>query len=273
MISLDLSKGLHPRFLDLFPAFMPGLFFEISFILGNPQQVQELIGPAHLERYVQLIISLILAFIIGTACMCWVRLIQTALWFAVRSAIHVWVKVLNYLMNAERFRQPLPPGQPSRFRRYIQSAHTKARFPTPNVKGIQDAWAKTAIRLLKRRYGIAPPSSIQGQYEWGAWQAVLGLPKAKQYKGLMLANASHATGWSGLAAAHLAPALKNSSYLTLSLLLIVYGIITQLFELRRWNSREAVWTIRLFSLLEEIPQPSAGEEQKNQEQEGDVLGE
>ena len=46
----------------------------------------------------------------------------------------------------------------------------------------------------------------------------------------MFVNAIHATGWSGLAAARLAPALRNSSYLTLSGFLILYGIMVSLFE-------------------------------------------
>jgi len=50
MINVDLSKALHPRFLDLFPAFMPGLFFESSLFLACPQWIQDRIGPAHLER-------------------------------------------------------------------------------------------------------------------------------------------------------------------------------------------------------------------------------
>ncbi len=269
MINLDLSKALHSRFLDLFPAFMPGLFFEISIFLACPQRIQALVGPAHLERYLQIIIALVLAFVIGHAFMCWVRLIQTALWFAVRRIIWLWIKLLGYFMNPKKF-PPLPPAQLGPWRRFIQAANFKFNVPTPALRGIQDAWAKAAVRLLKMRYGIDPPRSIGGDYEWGAWESVLGLPKPKLYRGLMLVYATHATGWSGLAAAHLAPALRNFPYLTLSWFMVVYGIIILLFELRRWTSNESVWTIRLYSVLDEIPKMSS-EEQEDQEQGDDIV--
>jgi hypothetical protein len=269
MINLDLSKAFHPRFLDLFPALMPGLFFEISVFLACPQQIQDRLAPAHLERYLQIIIALILAFIIGTAFMCLVRLIYTVLWFGCKRIIWLWVKLLDYFVKPRHFP---PTAQPGRWRRFIQHAHMNAHHGNARLRGIQQAWAKAGTRLLKLRYGIDPPRAIGGEDESGAWKAVLGVPKPKIYRGIMLANAAHATGWSGIAAAHLAPALRNSPYLTLSWFLIGYGIFVQLLELKRWTSRDSVWLIALYSVLDEIPQPSASTEKKTPEQQDDVFG-
>ncbi len=66
MINLDLSKAFHPRVLDVVPAFVPGLFFEISLVLACPQKITQAFGSAHLERYLQVMIALFLAFVIGS---------------------------------------------------------------------------------------------------------------------------------------------------------------------------------------------------------------
>jgi hypothetical protein len=270
MINVDLSKGLHERITDLFPALMPGLFFEISLVLARPQQVQDRLAPLHLERYLQIIIALVLAFIIGTAFMCLVRIIYSVLWYGYRRILWLWVKLLDY--STKKFPPRMPPAQPGRLRRFIQHAQMDAHHGNQRLRGIQQAWAKAGTRLLKVRYGINPPSAIGGADESSAWKAVLGVPKSKIYRGVMLANAAHATGWSGIAAAHLAPALRNSPYLTLSWFLIGYGVFVQLLEIKRWTSRNSVWLIALYSVLEEIPQPSASTEKKAQEQQGDVFG-
>jgi hypothetical protein len=212
---------------------------------------------------------LILAFIIGTAFMCLVRMIYTVLWFVSRRIIWLWVKVLDYFMNPRKFP---PTAQPGRWRRFVQHAHANIHRGDDRLRGIQQAWAKAGTRLLKLRYGIDPPRAVGGEDESRAWRAVLGVPKPKIYRGIMLANAAHATGWSGLAAAHLAPALRNSPYLTLSWFLIGYGIFVQLLELKRWTSRNSVWLIALYSVLDEIPQPSASTDTKTPEQQDDVFG-
>lgn len=95
---------------------------------------------------------------------------------------------------------------------------------------------------------------------------MLGLPKPKIYRGIAFVNATQATGWGGLAAARLAPALRNAAFLTLSEFLIVYGIIISLFELRRWTNRQSLWSIALYSVLDEIPHMNGEKEEKQQEE-------
>jgi hypothetical protein len=272
MINVDLSKGLHPRFMDLFPAFMPGLFFEISIFLACPRQIQNHLAPAHLERFPQIIIALILAFIIGSAFMCWVRVLQMVLRFVLRVSNQIrrklWMKLLDYFLNARRFP---PPPMPGSIRRFLYGAQIRARSVPPALVGLQAAWGKAAVQLLKRRYGIDPPRAIGGDDEWRAWQSVLGMPKANTYRGIVLVQAIHATGWSALAAARLVPALRNSAYLTLSEFLILYGIMVILLELRRWTNPSSVWSIALYSVLDEIPQIN-GEKKDQHQDEGDIVG-
>jgi len=267
MITFDLSKSLfHPRILDVVPAFMPGLFFEISLVLACPQQINAMLGSAHLERYLQIIVALFLAFVFGSAFMAWVRLIQSLLHSLTRLAIRLRAGVLGYLTDPRHFPPPMPPRQLGRFRRFLQGAHMATRLPSPELRALQHAWGKACVRLLKVKYGIEPPDPATGEFEWAAWQSVLGLPKAKQYRGLILVNAIHATGWAGFAAARIAPVLKASAYTSLCGFLIAYGMIVALWELGRWNTRSSVWAIRLYSLLEEIPQNT-----ENADQEGEPL--
>ena len=265
MITFDLSKSLfHPRILDVVPPFMPGLFFEISLLFACPQQVNAMLGPARLERYLQIIIALFLAFVFGCAFIAWVRLIQSLLHSLTRLVIRIRAGVLGYFTNPKRFPPPMPPQHMGRFRQFLQKSHMATMLPSPELRALQQAWGKACVRVLKLKYGIDPPEPMTGESEWGAWQSVLGLPKAKQYRGLILVNATHATGWAGLAAARIAPVLKVSAYISLCEFFIAYGMIAALWELGRWNTRNSVWTIRLYSLLEEIPQ---AKENSNQEEE------
>jgi hypothetical protein len=209
---------------------------------------------AHLERYIQLIIALFLAFVFGSAFMAWVRLIQSLLHSLTRQGIRVKGALLRFLTNPKYFPPPMPPKSVGKLRRFIQKAHLANTLPSPELDGLLSAWSKACVRLLKVRYGIEPPKPIGGEFEWAAWRSVLGLPKSKQFRGLILINAIHATGWAGLAAARVSPSLKTLPYISLCEFLIAYGTICALWELIRWNNRNSVWSIRLYSLLEEIPQ-------------------
>lgn len=157
MINLDLSKALHPRFWDFLPALMPGLFFEISIFLAFPQQIQDRLAPAHLERYLQIIIALILAFIIGNAFMCWVRVLQMVLRFILRVGIQIraklWVKLLDYFLDVRRFPPSMPPARPGRLRRFLHASQIRARNVPPTLMGIQAAWEKPPFSYLNRAMG------------------------------------------------------------------------------------------------------------------------
>jgi hypothetical protein len=101
-INLDLSKVLHPRAWDLLTAFMPGFFFEICFLLGNPQLINSL-TPTQLERPIVFIAAAVLAFVIGNVCMLWVKTIQIILTLLLRIWFWffppIWQKLLLSLVR------------------------------------------------------------------------------------------------------------------------------------------------------------------------------
>ncbi len=73
---------------------------------------------------------------------------------------------------------------------------------------------------------------------------------------------TQATGWGGLAAAYVAPDLRTRPYFVFSIFLILYGIVSDWFVMRRWNDPVASWLIGLRSVLADIPQASAVTEGK-----------
>jgi len=254
MINLDLAKLLHPRFWDLVPAFMPGLFFEISILLAQPQMVQSLTGPAKLERYLEIIIALILAFVIGNAFMLWVRAIQTNLQLVDKLAKTVCDGLLEYLVRSLR-RRGLGG---SKFVRWatIRGLSQREKFSVAHM-----VWRKAAAQVLKRRYGIEPPGPLRDS-EWRAWSSILGTVRPEWIRGLLLILATEATGWAGLAAAYVAPNLRTRPYFVFSLFLIVYGLVSDWFNLRRWNRPASSWEMGTRATLVEIPvnPPSRGSE-------------
>jgi len=80
MIKVDISKAVPATAFNYLAAFIPGLFFEISILLGNPAVVRHLVEQSRigypLGYYTSLAIALVLGFIIGNGFMFLVRLIQ-----------------------------------------------------------------------------------------------------------------------------------------------------------------------------------------------------
>jgi hypothetical protein len=71
MLSFDLSKAVPSKAFYLL-AFIPGLFFEVSILLGSPERLTALASKVQalsLNRYAELAIALFLAFVIGNAFM------------------------------------------------------------------------------------------------------------------------------------------------------------------------------------------------------------
>lgn len=253
MINLDLSKIVHPRLWDLLPAFMPGLFFEICVFLGQPERVDKVIGLVHLERYLQLIIAVLLAFIIGNAFMLWVRTIQLMSGVGYTWYRALWPALLQRLLRAGM--------KPSRFTAFVSRAASKAQS-SADVSRIQAAWQRAATQVLKHRYGITLDS-----YENVAWSSVLGSPKPEDYRGLLGTMAAHATGWSGLAAAWITPSLRTTPYFVFTWFLVIFGVFHDWSVARRWNNPTLNWLMALRSTLREIPRPATPEGQEHSKEE------
>jgi len=261
MINVDLSKLLHPRFWDMVPAFMPGLFFEVCVLCARPELVYGIAARAHLDRYALVVVALIVAFVVGTAFMLWVRLIRLALAFVDRSGRWGWGKLLGYLLRR---------GSPSKLSKFASSRFVNEAFremmSPRGLGGVQRARHRAAAGLLRRRYGLEPPD-WQNSSEWQGWNSVLGIPRLETFKGVLLVMAAQATGWSALAAAYVAPALRNRPYFVFSLFLVVYGILAEWNLVRWWNHPASRSLVMLRTTLDEIPKEPISDEKKDGEAE------
>ncbi len=161
MINFDLSKALHPRFWDLLPAFMPGLFFEICILLAEPEWVCRTVGQAQLERYLETAIALTLAFILGNGFMFWAVMFRIELERVYGWARPFWAKFIKYLVSSKGN----PPQRPwlGRFK-WVDGAYHKL-IVHPGAKGASQAWHRAASKLLERRYGIDPPGVDPEEWE------------------------------------------------------------------------------------------------------------
>ena len=257
MINFDLSKALHPRFWDLLPAFMPGLFFEICVFLAEPDWVYRTLGHAQLERYLEIMIALILAFILGNGFMFWVMMLRTAWERLYLWAGSAWARLLKYLVSSKGN----PPKRPrlGKFK-WVDDAYIRSTA-NPGAKGASEAWSTAASKLLERRYGI-DPLEIHSPQEWEAWRSALGTPKVEDIRGSLLVVTSHATGWSGVAAAYFAPALRNRYFLVFCGFLIFVGLYHTMTVISRWDSVTGRWFIALRAVLAEIPLTQTDEAKK-----------
>jgi hypothetical protein len=211
MISVDLSKSLHPRFLQTLVALLPGFFFEGCLFVGDPERMRGIVARTGTsDRYLLALLVIFAAFLIGAATMAWVRLIQVVFARVYFFVSRWWPKKLDHLEHAAARKaavRPLEPGHPpkpeSRYLRFLRLLWLKQRRREVLQRHVQSAWVDVAMVLLKR-YGIEEPEPH------APWSEVLGRWRPEQVRGDLLSMAMHAVGWAGLAARHFAPALHLS---------------------------------------------------------------
>jgi hypothetical protein len=252
MINLDLTKMLHPRIWDVLPAFLPGVCFEITVFLANPEVFQTYASHAHLDRYSEIGVAVVGAFVLGAAFMCWTTLLHSLLFWLHKLTSYLWPKLLTYLLQA---RGP----KPSWFsrRQFVSRAYYKAMSESHSrVRGAQRAWRRAAVQLLQQRYGIElasfPDNPDQG--EWYVWSGALGT-RPEPIRGMLFITAIHATGWSGLAAGYCTPLslLRSRLYLAVPLFLIGYSLLQVWTLTKWWNNRTTQWMLSLRRVLADIP--------------------
>ena len=249
-INLDLSKALHPRILDVLTAFMPGLFFEICVLVANPALVLSVTRPP-LDRSTMIFAATVMAFIIGNFFMLWVRFIQLTFIILLRAWTKffppLWKKLLTALL-----RPRANPPHPSRFasNRFLQRAYQRA-WNDNRFQDVAHVWQRIAARLLKH-YKIDPPAAVRNE-SWLPWTGVVGTLEPEDVRGSILVMASHATGWSGLAATHFAPSLHNRYFLAFCLFSILAGLFHDCRVAYQLGSPENSWALGAKRAFEETP--------------------
>jgi hypothetical protein len=256
MINVDLSKVLHPRVFDFFAAFLPGLFFESCLLLANPQSVQSLVGRANLDRYTTVFVALLMAFVVGSAFMLWVRLIQIVLIKAYARILGWWPEQLERLRvraqneTTRQLPQGQPPPSPAMYLRFLGWRKNRKNQLDVEAGYVRKAWGQVAAVLLER-YGLKAPQTKDPR-EWGPWTDVLGTLRIEDLRGRLLTMTLHATGWSGLASRHFAPALHTRSYTGLCMFLIGFGLMHD--GSLAWDIANplASWRIGLRNTMDEL---------------------
>ena len=252
MINVDLSRALHPRLLDHLAPFMPGLFFEVSILLARPEYFSSIAGRARVGYFTSIWLALILAYIIGTGAVLFVRLIQ--IWtysvyrfftFVARHLGYAIADPIGWILQSQM-------RLPVRFRMWLGQIYPKlssgGKFSSGASTDMKRAWQQAASALLQQGYGISPHAAD----DWTPWYFVLGEPDLAVFRGPLTLLAAQATGWAGLVASRLAPTLRCPIYLGFSGFLVAYGLLANWSYAKNANSETTVCLARIRAVLNEL---------------------
>lgn len=278
-ISKILLSVIPPRAYAYLAAFLPGLFFEVSIFLANPQFIDQLIldsnQAASLGKYLNIGIAVFLAFIVGTAFIFWVGIVHRILgvFYRVgrflRRRFCAWplLPILRYLSSAKA----LPAADRSVpwlpiaawfsrakgwlshrgwMQKGIQRAQEAAFGHDSNSEGVRKLWAILARQVFEKRYHV--DLDKLEQEEWNALYEAASLTPLNHLDNHLLMVASHALGWSGLAAIRFAPSLANRNYIAFNLFMIAIGILYESWLIRGVNDDYVFGLLRVRALLREI---------------------
>jgi hypothetical protein len=240
------------------PSFLPGVCFEISVFLANPQPFQTYAGQARLDRYSTGGIALIGSFVLGFAFTCFANLLQSGLFRLRRQERQLWPRLLTYLLFRKASMKPLWAWI-SRSQVVNRAYQKEIGENQSRLRGAHRAWRRTARQLLQQRYGIELPAwpDPPDHGEWYFWTGALGTTGPEPIKGMLFITTIHATGWSGLAAAYCAPFLRNRFYLAVPLFLIGYSLL-QIWRVAGWWSDPITPFVQLVRrALADIPSVSS----------------
>jgi len=265
MIDIDLSKfdvtKLLPikKYADLV-AFVPGLFFEISILLANPEMISRLVTNSQqgfvLGRYVWFGIALFLAFIGGNIFLLTDSLIQVLFSFVVRFQRFIWKQFCNWparpfldwLMRKPGWTKPWLAN----LNRYVTFV---AYFGSDEWKAVQGCWGVLARTLLVR-YGVNPKELKDDEWEPLYWN--LGALTREDIQGNILLIMCHATGWAGLLASRISPGLRNWYYITFCMFAILNGLIHAYTVAYHLYNPQTAGYMNIRAVLRELRKISSG---------------
>jgi len=233
MVNIDISKILPEDPHNYLAPFLPGLFFEVSILFANPELVSQLTAKSQqilaIGHYVALGIALFLAFAIGNGFVLFVMLIEYLL-----SRLYAFLRFLWKELCLGPFGRRFPGWLVTKLKNGSRRQAWAVKFRghvqevilgDEEMRNISSCWHIFASRLLETRYGIDLMKVKQG--EWNVLYWTLQSPTAKERRGgrSTMMIASHATGWSGLVAAKIAPSLHNRYYFGFCSLMILSGLL------------------------------------------------
>ncbi len=267
MVRIDLSKVLPISALRHLAALIPGFFFLFSIALGNaPLAAQlsvQLQSAFPFGQFALIFVALFLAFVVGSASINLVILIQHLLQFAYKPYLLLrgWIreKVLltyvNRLLNVAPPQPNSPPPKPKPRWLFNFRSRTIQRIYSPGAsnRAIFEWWEALAEQLLRTRYGMKdanfPNTSRQPLID------VLTTATREELRGNLLVVAFHATGWTALVASWFAPDLRVRWFYFFAYFLIGIGLHHDFFVADYRMNPLYGPSIRLRALLREFPRP------------------
>ncbi len=257
-ISKIISSVIPPNTHVFLVALMPGLFFELSILVANPSVFCELFEMARegsgLGKYALWGIAFFFAFVVGTAFILFVTLVQRLMGYVYR----VWAVLREWLFVWPLYRLTTWLRQKPRWvrNRWLNNLfnYMHARvWGRAQDEGARRLWAVFAKRLMKEKYRIGREEQHLEQPEWNALYQTLGTLRIEDLRGAMTMVVFEATGWCGLAAMRFAPTLRNRSYLALSGLFIVAGLLHDWYVAANLNSPLFLAYLKIRALIREFP--------------------
>jgi hypothetical protein len=256
LFPFDPSKQPHPKTVELFTPFIPGIFFEMSLLLGGFEFKSTLpkAPSPYLEYYGQIALALFCAYFVGLTASIATSMLQyliKATYFKTARAIPLTRRSFVTLCGRRRntgswvFRKVLLPLR----NRWIRKDMAIDR----DVTAAYRVWLQAADRLLQAKFGIDAPAGPEANKEWGFWHNILGSPTDRELRGSIFNGATHAAGWLGLVAAQITPALRNRYYFGLVAVLIITGLISDFSVARSWGNRVYDIMNRTRCVLRDIP--------------------
>lgn len=253
---LDLSKVFPSKAFIYLAALLPGLFFEISVLLANPELVRRIAVQQTFvtNQYVTIAIFVFLAFVVGNAFMLVVMFIQFVFGYLYRFWSFCWKQfckwplkpILDWLLkkpSLARHRSLIE------FYRYVLD---RGYLSPTEWQKLWHCWMVFARRLVSTRYGIKEEELKSGDWEILYW--TLGSPTQEETRGDVMMIASHSMGWAGLSASQIAPALGNRYYIALCIFLIFNGLLHDYYlTKRRVDPRISGYT-NVRAILREFPE-------------------
>jgi hypothetical protein len=250
---------LPPKPYTYLSAFLPGLFFEVSIFLGNPQLIEQLKlradHAAQLGKYPKICIAVFLAFVIGHALMLWVGFVHRILGILYRLTRFLWrrfcvwplLPTLNYAIK----RQGWLSRRPWIFTSVLKPAQDAAINLDTESKGVRRLWSRLARHLFGKQYGMDTIDHLE-QEEWNALYEAARSSPIIELGNHMLMIATQALGWGGLAAIRFAPQLATKTYYAFSLFLVAIGIMYEWWLIRAVNDATVRGLLRVRALLSEL---------------------
>ncbi len=234
MIKIDLSSAIPKRLGTYLLGIIPGLLFEASLGLGDPDLAQRMIDRAKqiypFQSYALLILFVGSCLLIG-------QIFFLLSWFAsaLIGSVYRFKRDLiratlgsNWLYRAFGRLQGTPPNRNIFIRslsRMVFWGRGK-RFPR-EVRPVLHCQRLAATQLLIRRYGITPSKGMPGSVdsEWQVWFSILG-KQPPGYREAFLAMLTFlGCGLAGLSAFYISPALRNPYFVAMTVVFAAYGCV------------------------------------------------